>query len=160
MTANVASKYFTMGEMRCRDGEPYPILWVDRLIELFSQLDVIRAAWKGPLVVVSGYRTPTHNTIMKGASQSQHVEGRAVDLRPLKKDLTFSDISKLHRLINVLLLEGKLPLVGGLGVYPLHRRSQTEVVPGWVHVDCRPKPLSGRICRWEGEKFGDEQAIG
>jgi uncharacterized protein YcbK (DUF882 family) len=160
VTANISSRFFSQIEMRCRDGTDYPLLWADRLVELFSQLDVIREAWKGPLIIVSGYRTPTHNTIMAGASQSQHVEGRAVDLRPYKKDLTFSDISKLHRLINVLLLEGKLPLVGGVGVYPLHRRSPQEIVPGWVHCDTRPKPLSGRICRWEGERFGQEQAIG
>lgn len=159
MTAEIASKYFTQREMRCRDGTDYPVLWADRLLDLFSQLDVIREAWGGPLIIVSGYRTPTHNTIMNGASQSQHVEGRAVDLRPLKKALTFSDIHKLHRLINTLLTEGKLPLIGGVGVYPLHRRSQSEVVPGWVHCDTRPKPASGRIVRWEGAKWGDEQSV-
>ncbi len=160
MTASIASKYFRQAEMACRDGTPYPFLWADRLIELFSQLDIIREAWGGPLVVVSGYRTPTHNTLMGGAGQSQHVEGRAVDLRPLKRDLTFSDIHKLDRLINQLVIDGKLPLVGGIGCYPLHRRSPAEVVPGWQHVDCRPKPKSGHIARWTGANFGDEQAVG
>ncbi len=160
MTANIASKYFTQAEMACKDGTPYPVLWADRLLELFSQLDVIREAWGGPLFVVSGYRTPEHNTIIGGAGQSQHVEGRAVDIRPIKKDLTFSDIHKLQRLIDTLLAAGKLPHIGGVGVYPLHRRSETEVVPGWIHVDTRRKPISGRICRWEGAKIGDEQAVG
>ena len=159
MTANVASKYFTMAEMRCRDGTPYPAMWADRLVELFSQLDVIRDAWGGPLIVVSGYRTPTHNTVIGGAGQSQHVEGRAVDLRPYKRDLTFSDIHKLDRIVNQLIIDGKLPLVGGIGCYPLHRRSDAEVVPGWIHIDTRPKPRGGYIARWQGATFGDEQAV-
>jgi hypothetical protein len=32
-------------------------------------------------------------------------------------------------------------------------------VPGWVHIDTRPKPRSGHIARWEGAKFGDEQSV-
>ncbi len=160
MTANIASRWFSQAEMKCRDGTEYPFLWADRLIELFSQLDIIRDAWGGPLAVVSGYRTPTHNTLMGGAGQSQHVEGRAVDIRPIKKSLTFSDINRLHAQINQLIGEGRLPLVGGVGVYPLHRRSQSEVVPGWVHVDCRAKPKNGHIARWTGANFGDEQSVG
>lgn len=159
MTASVASKYFTQAEMACRDGTPYPHLWADRLIELFQALDTIREAWGGPLVIVSGYRTPEHNTLIHGAELSQHVEGRAVDMRPYKKDLTFSDIHKLHSLIIKLIAGKRLPAVGGLGSYPLTRRQNGTLGPGWVHVDTRRKPINGHIARWEGAKFGDEQIV-
>lgn len=143
--------------MKCRDGTEYPALWADRLVELFTQLDVIRQWWGGPLVVVSGYRTPAHNTQIGGAGQSWHVEGRAVDLRPIGSPLTVHDIHRLHNVINQLISENRIPLIGGVGVYPLHKRADGMLVPGWVHVDTRPKPASGHIARWEGAKFGDEQ---
>lgn len=34
----------------------------------------------GPLVVVSGYRSPAHNMAVHGAAHSLHVQGRAFDL--------------------------------------------------------------------------------
>lgn len=159
MTANVASKYFTMAEMRCRDGTPYPAIWSDRLVTLFSQLDVIRERHGGALVVVSGYRTPSHNDAVGGAEKSQHPEGRAVDIRPWYRNrvITGSDVQDLHSEINELVAEGKLPLVGGIGFYRFVRDKTTHLLmPGWVHLDTRPKPASGHIARWEGERFGDE----
>lgn len=160
MTSNVASKYFSVREMRCRDGTDYPTLWADRLVELFSQLDVIRAAWGGPLTVVSGYRTPQHNRAIGGAGQSQHMEGRAVDLRPIRKPLTAHTITELHGLVLDLIDDGQLPLIGGIGTYPLVKNHTTNLLmPGWVHCDVRAKPHSGHIARWEGDAIGDEQSV-
>jgi uncharacterized protein YcbK (DUF882 family) len=152
-------KDFHPDEMRCRDGTPYPDAWAIRLGVLFEALDTIREAYGHPLVVVSGYRTPEHNQAVGGAGQSQHMMGRAVDLRPrLKRPLTVADIHELGRLVERLLEEGKLPAVGGIGIYPLTKRGD-GYVPGWIHVDVRPRPESGHIARWEGAKFGDEQAV-
>jgi uncharacterized protein YcbK (DUF882 family) len=47
---------------------------------------------------------------------------------------------------NDLIERGKLPAVGGVGVYQ-----------GWIHVDTRAKVPTGHIARWTGSKFGDEQ---
>jgi uncharacterized protein YcbK (DUF882 family) len=159
------AKYFSPDEMRCRDGTPYPETWAVRLGVLFQALDTIREAWGGPLVIVSGYRSLEHNAKVDGAKSSQHVMGRAVDLRPVvpkvdgvRKPLQASDIHALHKVVNNLLAEGMLPAVGGVGVYPFVKQGDL-LVPGWVHVDTRPRPESGHIARWEGAKFGDEQAV-
>jgi len=145
--------------MKCRDGTEYPDEWFDRLSTLFEALDVIREAWGGPLVIVSGYRSPQHNEKVGGAQHSQHMQGRAVDLRPIRKPLTSGDIHKLHHVVNRLIVQGLLPNVGGVGVYPLTRNSKTHLLmPGWIHVDTRPKPSNGHIAHWTGEKFGDEQS--
>jgi len=154
------SKYFTPAEMRCRDEvrTPYPEQWALRLAVLFEALDTIREEWGGPLTIVSGYRTPEHNSEINGAHQSQHVQGRAVDLRPLKRNLSVGDINRLGSIVEMLLAQAKLPAVGGVGVYPLHRDPRSNLLfPGWVHVDCRPRPADGHIARWQGEKFGDEK---
>lgn len=151
-------KYFKPSEMACRDGTPYPEEWSLRLAVLFEALDTIREAFGGPLVIVSGYRTPEHNGSIAGAKQSQHVQGRAVDLRPFKKNLSIGDINRLHQVVNELLAEGKLPAVGGVGVYPLTRDRRTKLLfPGWVHVDTRARAADGHIARWQGEDFGSEQ---
>jgi len=149
-------KYFSPEEMTCRDGTPYPDAWAIRLGVLFVELDTIRQAYGGPLQVVSGYRTEEYNRARRGAERSQHVMGRAVDLRPVGAK-SAEEIHKLHNLVNKLLSEARLPAIGGVGVYPWVKRGDV-LVPGWVHVDIRPRPSSGHIARWEGEKFGDEQA--
>lgn len=154
------SKYFAPEEMACRDGSPYPDTWAIRLGVLFEALDTIREAWGGPLVIVSGYRTPEHNEAIGGAERSQHMMGRAVDLRPTRKPLQASDIHELDRLVEQLLADGKLPAVGGVGVYPLVKNHRTGALePGWCHVDVRPRSLTGHIARWEGARFGDEQPV-
>jgi uncharacterized protein YcbK (DUF882 family) len=151
-------KYFSPVEMACRDGTPYPEQWVFRLGVLFQAFDTIREAHGGPISIVSGYRSDAHNVAIGGAEKSQHPEGRAGDLRPVgAKNAT--DIHNFHRLIVRLLGEGKLPAVGGIGCYPWTKRNGA-LVPGWCHVDTRPRPASGHIARWEGKQFGDEQAIG
>ena len=145
--------------MTCRDGTPYPEAWAIRLGVLFAELDTIREAWGGPLRIVSGYRTEEHNSKISGAERSQHVMGRAVDLRPARPGLRASDIHDLHKMVIRLLGEGKLPAVGGVGVYPWVKKGDA-LTPGWVHVDIRPRPSNGHIARWEGAKFGDEQLVG
>jgi hypothetical protein len=158
MSRLLPSKYFKPEEMVCRDGTPYPEAFEIRWAILKAELDTIREAFGGPLVVVSGYRSREHNAGISGAKASQHMEGRAVDLRPFKKHLSVGDINRLHEVVNTLLAEGKLPAVGGVGVYPLTKDRKTHLLfPGWVHVDCRPRPADGHIARWEGEDFGAER---
>lgn len=154
-------RWFKPSEMACRDGSPYPQHWGVRLAVLFDAMDVIREAWGQPVTVVSGYRTPDWNK-GRGAQQSLHMEGKAADLRPYAprgEVRTAATIHAFHRLINLLIEDGKLPAVGGVGVYPLVLDKKSKLwVPGWAHIDIRTKPQSGRIARWEGAKVGDEQA--
>lgn len=156
------SKYFRVVEMRCRDGTPYPEALEVRWAILSAELDTIREAFGGKLIIVSGYRTSEHNAGLSKVSRevarnSQHVQGRAADLRPLKRNLSVGDVNQLHQVVNELLAEGKLPAVGGVGVYPLIKDKKTNLLfPGFVHVDCRPRPEDGHIARWSGEDFGAE----
>ena len=143
--------FFTIEEMTCKDRKrtPYPAGWaVTRLAELFETLDEIRYAWGGPLTVVSGYRTPEYNAKLASkssgvANNSQHVQGRAADISPTKP--TRERVEALWNLVRSMWHHGKLPLLGGLGVYP-----------GWIHVDTRPH-LPGHLIQWTGAGFGSER---
>lgn len=127
--------YFSLEEMRCRDGTPYPDRWRgDRWPELQSTLDAIREKWNAPIVIVSGYRTPAHN---KGAKRSQHICGRAADIRPAGADFTVFNVRRLWAMIGEMHEDEKLPLLGGLGRYLR-----------WVHVDTRPSRRGKDIARW------------
>ena len=140
-----AMNFFSLEEMRCRDGTPYPSEWVaTRWPALVSTLNTIRVAWGAPLAVVSGYRSPAHNATLaadsnaKGlhgvASGSQHMEGNAADIRPMNGSQ--AENAKLHTLILDLHSAGRLPLLGGLGRYP-----------GWCHVDTH-RAADGHLRRW------------
>lgn len=139
-------RHFKVAEFTCKDGTPYPEEWGDRWATLIALCDAIRDAWGAPLEVVSGYRSPAHNAALVAADEaagvhgavsgSQHVEGRAADLRPVGG----GDASTLYRVVMGLFEAGKLPELGGIGLYP---RS------GWVHCDTM-KPADGHLRRWLG----------
>ncbi len=136
------SRYFTANELACHDGTPYPEQWLDRYEALTKLLDACREAIGCPLQVVSGYRTGEYNGILiqssaahQVASGSYHVQGQAVDLRPIGKT-----VAELHAAIMELYLDEKLPELGGIGFYP---RS------GWVHVDTG-HAADGHLRRWTG----------
>jgi uncharacterized protein YcbK (DUF882 family) len=140
----LSSPFFSIGEFGCHDGTPYPVDWIDsRLQWLCDVLDLLRAEWDGPLVVVSGYRTYTYNLRIGGASRSQHVQGRAADVRPLH----LRDVPELHALALKLFESGKLPALGGLGRYA-----------HWIHVDVRERPADGHLAQWLGTGIGSEPA--
>lgn len=69
------SPHFSRREFRCRHCGA---VRVDP--HLVEHLEVLRAMVGRPLVIVSGYRCPTHNRNVGGASRSQHLYGRAADL--------------------------------------------------------------------------------
>lgn len=67
--------------MSRRSQEPYPECWRrTRLPTLAAAFESLRRFVDGPLVVRSGYSTPKHNRAIGGARNSQHLEGRALDL--------------------------------------------------------------------------------
>jgi zinc D-Ala-D-Ala carboxypeptidase len=126
--------HFHVAEFASRDGRLYPADWVrDRLRPLCQTLEVIRSAIGGlPIVIVSGYRSPEHNARVKGARNSQHMAGRAADIRvaDLSADMLWSKIRVLYS-------AGQLPHLGGLGRYK-----------SWVHVDVRG---GERLAMWSGK---------
>lgn len=143
------SRHFAYGEFTSHDGASYPPEWIDeRLQPLCEMLDAIRDLWGGPLVVVSGYRSPAYNERLRArssgvAEHSQHPQGRAADIAPVPA--TRESVARLAAIVDGMIGRGQLPQLGGFGRYPL-----------WVHVDVRPRPVDGHIARWDGQGFGSE----
>jgi uncharacterized protein YcbK (DUF882 family) len=122
------SEHLTWRELACVDGTQYPIEWrTTRAQDLAVMFEVYRT-WLGggPLKVLSAYRTPRHNAQVGGAAESQHPEGRALDIeRP--SGITYAVfIAAAFRL-------AERGLVTGIGIYT-HMSS--------VHLDRRPGKLT------------------
>jgi hypothetical protein len=76
LTAN-----FTYGELRAHLAPPQTI---GNLRSLAQYLEVVRGILAVPIKVTSGYRSPSHNASIPGASPtSDHVNGLAADILPL-----------------------------------------------------------------------------
>lgn len=139
---NGPSAHLSWEELSCRDGTPYPAAWREtRAVALAAEFEAIRALVSGPLIVLSGYRTPTHNSSVGGAGNSQHLEGRALDLR---KPAAWS-IDRLYEAVRRR-AGVSTSAIGGIGIYET-----------FVHVDIRPALTPGRIVIWRGERAWAEQ---
>ena len=71
------TQHFKAEEFRCKDGTK-EFLWA---IELLEVLETIRNHFNEPIIINSGYRTPTWNTRVGGAKNSYHMKGMAADIR-------------------------------------------------------------------------------
>lgn len=110
---------------------PYPTQWIpSRLRPLCEQIEIWRAEFGMPFIVISGYRTLEYNRVVGGKPASQHLVGRAADIR-----CPGVPASDLHAAALRLYREGKLK-IGGLGIYA-----------SFVHLDIRPH---WRLVRWVG----------
>lgn len=107
------SKNFRVREFRCRDGTD-PI-FVD--LELVDILQKVRDHFDKAVAITSAFRTASHNKSVNGAAYSQHLYGRAADIKV--SGVSPKDVAAY--------LETLLPNRGGIGVYST-----------WVHVDTRP----------------------
>ena len=125
--AKQLSPAFKVREFRCRDGSD--AIMVDEALTVLLQ--AIREHFGKAVVITSGYRTAAHNRSVGGAAYSQHLYGRAADIRvqgiPVEQLAAYAETC--------------LPGTGGIGRYP--PRAGRAV--GWVHVDTRPAKS-----RWTG----------
>jgi uncharacterized protein YcbK (DUF882 family) len=171
--ADRLSDHFTVAEL-CRDSD-WPALDADQSAQLHlrrqvaTTLEPLRVLCGYPLTVVSGYRSPAHNASVGGASQSQHMLGRAADITP--SDVNWqalrahflrhpgfeeftekmqADQERIRQLDLMVEhhLSRELQAVGGVGLY---------LESGWVHVDIRSRGPTGHVARWLGKDFGAEQ---
>ncbi len=136
----VDGEFFKISELACHDGTPYPEEFADRGVVVLRMADKIRRKAGVPCSVISGYRTPGYNSTLAGkseahqvASGSQHVEGRALDLRAHGMSAW-----ELYRVIMSLYDNGELEELGGIACYP---------ASNWVHVDTFQV---GHLRRWNG----------
>lgn len=116
---------FCTTEFSSKDGQdsPYPMVVKMALIELCNE---IRSEFGKPVIVTSGYRSPSHNAKVGGVPNSYHTKGMAADLRP--EDL--KDLPRLQWIAD------KINMYGGVGYYDT-----------FVHVDIR-----GKRARWDYRK--------
>ena len=83
MTAKV-SQYFTVREVTNGDLRriPQSNAIKQNIFTLAKELDEVREAWGSAILVNSWYRPPAINRAVGGVSNSQHISGKAVDIRP------------------------------------------------------------------------------
>lgn len=118
---------FKVLELRCRDGSD--TVMVDEALTVVLQC--IREHFGKPVTITSGYRTAAHNATVGGAKSSQHLLGRAADIRV--EGVSVEDVAAYA--------ESLMPDWGGVGRYPVKAGRAT----GWVHVDTRADKA-----RWRG----------
>ena len=70
------SEHFKAKEFQCKDKSEY-LLIATKLIET---LEKIRSHFNAPVIINSGYRTPSWNSKVNGASNSYHCKGMAADI--------------------------------------------------------------------------------
>ena len=118
-SARQLSPSFKVREFGCKGSD---VVLLDE--ELVVLLQCIREHFGKAVVITSGYRTATHNTAVGGAKSSQHLLGRAADIRV--QGVSVEDVAAYA--------ESLMPDWGGVGRYPV-KAGRTK---GWVHVDTRP----------------------
>jgi uncharacterized protein YcbK (DUF882 family) len=120
--------HFRLDEFRCHDGTPVPKKYYENVVQLCCELEVIRAEYKRPVAILSGYRSPAYNKKIGGAKNSFHMKGMAADI--VVAGVT---PKSLRGLIEALVREHKIHN-GGLGSYK-----------NFTHYDIRAVPA-----RWQG----------
>lgn len=133
---NGPSEHLSWQELACKDGSSYPDTYISdgRAARLATLFENIRAIYDKPIEVLSAYRTISHNRSIGGAKNSQHLYGRALDLRPPKG----VGVDRFYRNIKMYVDQFGIK---GLGKYKT-----------FVHVDIRP---SSKIVYWFGSGAKD-----
>lgn len=136
---NGPSRHVSWDELACKDGTPYPLEWRrNHAIQLAEIFEIIRSSFDNkPIKILSAYRTLTHNRKIGGAVKSQHLFGRALDIRPPDG----YSVKQVYDLCKEFTHSGG---IRGLGLYKT-----------FVHFDVRPKE---RCQFWYGVGLKDDGA--
>jgi uncharacterized protein YcbK (DUF882 family) len=126
---------FSLWEFKCRDGTEVPEEYMENVKELAENLQVLRDYIQKPIMVISGYRSPSYNRKIDGARRSQHLVARAGDL--IVKGMSPDEVKEA---ITHLIKDGKMKK-GGVGLYT-----------HFTHYDVR-----GFNRRWYGKGIKDYQ---
>ena len=123
---------FHLKEWKCKEGGGTGVPWdlVPNVARCAKNLQALRDYLGRPITLISGWRGPLYNEKIGGAKKSQHLTGKAADIRV--KGL---DPVEVAEAIFSLIESGKME-EGGVGIYPKSN---------FVHYDCR-----GTKARWRG----------
>ena len=116
------SKNFSRSEFACKCGCGYGLKRGDVDTGLVQQLQELRDQTGRPVSITSGCRCVSHNRRVKGARNSQHIYGKAADIK-----VAGLPPKEVYRILNT-----KYPRSHGIGIYRT-----------WVHFDVR-----GGRARW------------
>lgn len=120
------TQHFRSEELQCPCCRQIIFDW-----RLVHALETLRCLIGHPVIINSGYRCPKHNQVVGGAPGSQHLVGRAADIR--------------------------VAGMSGLELYRLAARISDfhgfGVASGWIHLDVRHGPLS----KWTYDEHGRVQ---
>lgn len=119
--ANSASKYGLRN-----DVNRIPIYLYTNIIELATNLQILRDKLKQPIIISSGYRSDEYNKSVGGSVNSMHLQGKAADIK-----VKGIEPREIHFHISRLIEKGLIKQ-GGLGIYKT-----------FVHYDIR-----GTRARW------------
>jgi uncharacterized protein YcbK (DUF882 family) len=93
-------------------------------VQLLAVLERVRRIFRAPVTITSGCRCASYNAKLGGARNSQHLYGRAADIK-----VEGATPAQVYRF-----LTESYPNRFGFGLYS-----------GWIHTDTR----SGGPARWE-----------
>ena len=105
------TKNFDLKEFNCKDNSETPAELIPNLQELANNLQILRDFLGTSLHINSGYRSPAYNKKIGGAKFSQHLLGKAADIRSDKYTP-----AQIYQAISGLIAQGKMK-EGGLGRY-------------------------------------------
>ena len=117
LTTHFKIKDFHVG---CKDI--IPRMYLKNLCRLATNLEVLQEHIGRPIKIISGYRSKRCNRLVRGAKRSQHMLGKAADIR-----VRGMSSRRLKRIIEKLIRLKKMQQ-GGIGLYKRH-----------VHYDVREK---------------------
>ena len=114
---------FSKSEFDSKDGAEMPENVLCNIKVLATNLQVLRGSLGKSIRINSGYRSPAHNAKIGGVKNSQHVLGKAADIKV--DGMTPKEVKAV---VERLISEGKMHN-GGIGLYPT-----------FLHYDIRPNP--------------------
>ena len=123
------SPNFKVKEFGCKDGSDKVLIDIN----LVDKLQELRYYLRKPITILSGYRTDSYNKQCKGADNSYHLKGQAVDIYS-------SGVKPI-----VIALWAEFNNLGGIGIY-LNRSQE------FVHIDTRDNKY-----RWVNENGTNKQ---
>lgn len=110
---------FKPHELDCKDGTPFPVNDPDARA-FMDKLQALRLHLGFPFVVTSGFRTPSYNASIGGATNSAHLKARAVDLSIYGE--------RAYKLV------AAAPSFGFTGI-GVNQKSSLEVQRRFIHLD-------------------------